>query len=294
LIYQSFTGSAGSNYTMQGLFKKQTSDKWLELRMSNSSNSHQGRTWFDLENGVLGTTGTIGSLVTPVSQSITQLGTTGWYFATSTFSTATVTTMRAYFNINSADGGTSRTDTSQTMLMWQANVWDTLYSHSPLNSVASSLSATTDVLTLDASTIPLNDCQVYCEFTPDSLIASDQTILQFVNGTDILYLHHESADDQYHLDADKNGAAYSIDSTVTAVPGTKAKILITFSSTAGTTLNINGTEVTDATASGMAAFGAAFSTARVGSTPSLLPAFGKIAYLRWNAGTDGTIADFEG
>jgi hypothetical protein len=114
----SITAVSGVQYTAS-IYAKYTNNQWLLIQLSDSGTTHRARAWFDIQNGVLGTTATTGSGVV-VSQSITNIG-GGWYRCVLT-ATNPVTSLFFYPFIVIADGNITIAANGQSSYIWGAQL----------------------------------------------------------------------------------------------------------------------------------------------------------------------------
>jgi hypothetical protein len=115
---RSISATSGLSYTVS-VSLKYTNNQWFLLQLSDSGTTHRARAWFDIQNGVLGTTATTGSGVV-ISRAIVPEG-NGWYRCTLT-ATNPVTTLFFYPQLVGADGSTTAAANLQSCYIWGADL----------------------------------------------------------------------------------------------------------------------------------------------------------------------------
>jgi len=115
----SISSVSGAQYTLS-VYVKYTNNQWVILQLSDTGVTDRARAWFDIQNGVVGTTAVTGGGVI-ISRSITAQG-NGWYRCTLT-ATNPVTTLYTYFPILvTADGATTVAANGQICQVWGAQL----------------------------------------------------------------------------------------------------------------------------------------------------------------------------
>lgn len=99
---------------------KYTNNRWIYLQLSDAGITHRARVWFDIQNGVKGTSQVTGSTVID-SYSIKPQG-DGWYHCTLTASNP-ITTLYSYFpTLVVGDGSLSVAVNLQSCYLWGASL----------------------------------------------------------------------------------------------------------------------------------------------------------------------------
>ena len=115
----SITSTSNVQYTLS-VSVKYTNNQWICLQLSDSGTTHRARAWFDIQNGVRGTTAVTGSGVV-ISHTITP-EVNGWYRCTLT-ATNPITTLYAYFPLLvTADGSLTLAANLQSCYLWGADL----------------------------------------------------------------------------------------------------------------------------------------------------------------------------
>jgi hypothetical protein len=117
-VSKSISATSGLSYTVS-VSLKYTNNQWFLLQLSDNGTTHRARAWFDIQNGVLGTTATTGSGVV-ISSTIVPQG-NGWYCCTLT-ATNPVTTLFFYPQLVDADGSTTAAANLQSCYIWGADL----------------------------------------------------------------------------------------------------------------------------------------------------------------------------
>lgn len=141
--------SVATQYTVSCYVKPASGSPWFRLTFTDSTGNHQAQCWFDLTNGVNGSTAVVGSAVL-ASRSITAVG-NGWYRCTLT---ATVTggtgVVYLYISLANADGVQSYLgSTSRAVYLWGAQVEAGAFATSYIPTIASSVTRSADVATVN-------------------------------------------------------------------------------------------------------------------------------------------------
>lgn len=145
-LSQSFSITAGSTVTYSSYIKLGNA-RWYLHQIRNAGNTSFANAFFDLTNGVVGSTSTTGGFATLFGSSITNVG-NGWYratftvmigatFGTAVFSTASVTADNTLTRVN---GG--------TRLEWGLQAETGTFATSYIPTTTASLTRNADVVTM--------------------------------------------------------------------------------------------------------------------------------------------------
>jgi hypothetical protein len=115
-VGQSIASVSNSQYTFT-IYAKYTNNRWLQLQLSDLGVTDRARAWFDIQNGVVGTTAVTGGGVV-ISTSMTNVG-DGWYRC-QIAATNPITTLFSYAILVTGDGVTTVAANLQTAIIWGA------------------------------------------------------------------------------------------------------------------------------------------------------------------------------
>lgn len=116
---RSITSVSEARHTLS-ISLKYTNNQWVVLQLSDSGATHRARVWFDIKNGVKGTSQTTGSGVV-VGYSIESQG-NGWYRCSLT-ATNPITTLYSYFpQLVTGDGVLTVAANLQSCYLWGADL----------------------------------------------------------------------------------------------------------------------------------------------------------------------------
>jgi len=119
-LSKNVASASGVPYTLS-VYLKYTNNQWALLQLSDVGSTHRVRAWFDIQNGVVGTTATTGAGVV-VSNSIENVG-NGWFKCT-LVATNPITSLYAYFPIVViGDGSLSVGANGQSIYLWGAHLY---------------------------------------------------------------------------------------------------------------------------------------------------------------------------
>jgi hypothetical protein len=166
------TVSASTNYTMS-CFVKKGNFQWVRMTPIDSAGTNGYRCWFDLDNGVVGSTALAGAGFTIVSTSMTNAG-NGWYRIVAVFST-TGTVVKMAVTSASADASTTRADVGSgagvgtTLYQWGAQVELGSFATSPIHTISATVTRAVDTISLTASggfPVDATKGTLYAKFNP--------------------------------------------------------------------------------------------------------------------------------
>lgn len=140
-----FTVTSGGTYAVS-VFVKQSNIQWFRITFADSSGlTNSARAWFDVQNGVVGTTATTGTGWTVSSLSITPAS-NGFYRCSAIFVTG-ATSAYVAFNSATANGGGTRM-TNGAYWLWQSDIQLGSFITSPIPTTSSSATRAADIITL--------------------------------------------------------------------------------------------------------------------------------------------------
>ena len=126
-VYQTFTGN-GSSFTFS-VFAKYIDKQWIALRLTDSGGTSRFA-WFDIQNGVVGTTDT------GITASIVA-STEGFYRCIATIATTATSNFAIIYGVN-GDGSTSNVGQTGSIAAWgaQLEARDTVTAYTPTTTQA--------------------------------------------------------------------------------------------------------------------------------------------------------------
>ena len=184
IIQKNYTVSSGATAT-ESIYVKSIDVPWLRLRLLNGANVTDA--WFDIQNGVVGSTAVTGTAVNN-GLSIQALP-NGWYRCSITGSIPSVTTYAFQILFVTANSGATRVANGQCYLYGaQAETGSVATSYIP--TVASTQTRTADSVTLTgaSSLIGQQEGTIYFEldFTAGSALIKDAIYLRNSTSTDFV------------------------------------------------------------------------------------------------------------
>ena len=201
-----------AEYTLS-VFLKYNNHQWILLQVSDNGSFHRARAWFDVQNGVLGTTAATGGGVV-VSASIKDVG-NGWYRCSIT-ATNPVTTLYSYFPLIVTDDGQTQFVAGPSVYTWGAQLEAGAFPTSYIPTSGSTVTRAADVASIPVSAFGYNQeagtVVVNANPIPEGSTIGNQGIVSFDNGTtnDEIILLNEN-NDRARLIIDPTDAGNDVD-----------------------------------------------------------------------------------
>jgi hypothetical protein len=138
-------------YTASEYLKYVSGSGWVQI-ITWDGTGGGSRSWFDLQNGAVGSTATFGSAWTISATSIEDVG-NGWYRCTTTFTSANTVYRHAISSV-SADNTSTRDSAGAAYSVWRMQTELGIFATSPIATDTVAVTRAGDQITVDPATFP--------------------------------------------------------------------------------------------------------------------------------------------